>query len=175
MERKQPNFLGALAVIVVMTGVVVWWVSSLANDDLLWFLRAFNARADWIVIYWEGDTHMLFPGDPGYDEIMDAFADAAAHWTGYEGGVGLSDESLDRFRNEWRMLELHYNEPVHVHTRHLYPEARTFFIPLSGTHAKYHRIFAGLNDKPRIGVLNASEARFNRLLTAVEQAIHEMP
>jgi len=175
MERKQSSFLGALVVLVVVTGLVIWWVSSLANEDLLWFLRVFNARADWIVIYWDGDMSMLFPGDSGYDEIMNAFADAVVHWSGYESGVGLSDENLERFRNEWRMLELHYNDPVQVHTRHLYPKARTFFVPLSGTHANYRRVFAGLTDKPRIGVLNVSEVRFSQLLVSVEQAVQEMP
>lgn len=175
MERKQPSFLGALVVFVVVTGLVIWWVTSLANSDLLWFLRVFNARADWITVYWDGETTMFFPGDSGYETIMDAFADAAAHWSGYESGVGMSDETLARFRDEWRMVELHYNDPVHVHTRHLFPEARIFFVPLNGTHAKYRRIFAGLTDRPRIGVLNASETRFNHLLTVTEQAVEEMP
>lgn len=175
MERKQPSFLGALVVFVVVTGLVIWWVSSLANSDPLWFLRVFNAKADWITIYWDAETYMFFPGDSGYDAVMDAFADAVAHWSGYEGGVGLSDENLERFRTESRMVELHYNDPVHVHTRHLYSEARIFFVPLMGTHADYRRIFAGLTDRPRIGVLNASEARFSHLLTVVEQVVQEIP
>jgi len=169
--RKQPSFLGALIVLVVVTGLLVWWVSSLANADPLWFLRVFNAKADWIVIYWDGKTYMIFPNDTAYDDVMSAFADAIANWTGYEGGVGLSDESLDRFRTTGRMLELHYNTPVQVHTRHLYPQARVFFVPLAGTHADWRRVFAGLMDTPRVGVLNVSEARFARLLAAVEQAI----
>ena len=175
MERKQPSFLGALVVFVVVTGLVIWWVSSLANGDLLWFLRVFDTQADWVTIYWDGETHMFFPGDSGYEVVMDAFADAVAHWSGYERGVGLSDENLGLFRDEGRMLELHYNDPVHVHTRHLYPEARIFFIPLTGTHASFRRIFAGLTDRPRIGVLNAGEARFDHLLTAVEQVVQEIP
>lgn len=169
--RKQPSFLGAFVVLIVVAGLIIWWVSSLANNDPFWFLRVFNAKADWIVVYWDGETQMFFPGDPEYDAIMEAFADGVANWSGYEGGVGLSDENLERFRNEWRMLELHYNDPVHVHTRHLYSEARSFFVPLSGTHANWRRVFAGLTDKPRIGVLNVSEARFNRLFEAVEQAV----
>ncbi len=175
MVHKQPSFMGALVVLVVVIGLLVWWVSSLANGDLLWFLRSFNAQADWIVVYWDGADYMLFPQDPGYDAVMDAFADGVAHWAGYEGSVGLSDESLTRYRTEERLLELHYNEPVVVHTRHLYPRARNFFVPLSGTHADFRRVFAGLRDVPRAGVLNIAEARFERLRTAVAQAIHATP
>ena len=175
MIHKQPSFLGALVVLVVVAGMAIWWVSSLANGDLLWFLRSFSAKADWIVVYWEGETYMVFPNDPGYDAVMNAFAGAVAHWAGYEGSVGLSDESLERYRTEERLLELHYNEPVLVHTRHLYPRSRNFFVPLSGTHSDWRRVFAGLLDAPRAGVLNISEARFAQLLVAVEQAIHVEP
>ncbi|HOT91209.1 MAG TPA: hypothetical protein PLJ78_05385 [Anaerolineae bacterium] len=175
MVRKQPSFLSAFIILVVIAGLAVWGVSALTNGDMLWFWRDFNARADWIIVYWDGTEYMLFPGDPGYDAVMDAFADAVAHWAGYEGSVGLSAESLTYYRTAERFLELHYNEPVLVHTRHLYPRARTFFVPLSGTHAQWRRVFAGLLETPRAGVLNLSEARFERLRTAVVQAIHATP
>jgi len=171
MEHKRPSIVRAFLFLVIVAGVIIWWVTSLANGDPLWFWRHFKAQADWVVIYWDGRTTMIFPGDPHYTEIMDAFSNGIAHWTGYEGGVGLSDENLERFRTEWRMLELHYNDPVLVHTRHLYPRARNFFIPLWGTHSEWHRVFAGLTDKPRIGVLNMSPARFETLLQAVERAV----
>jgi hypothetical protein len=89
--------------------------------------------------------------------------------------VGLSDESLERYRREEKFLELHYNEPVNVHTRHLYPEARNFFVPLSGTHADWRRIFAGLGDRPRIGVLNISEQHFEALREAAQKAVERQP
>ena len=171
MEQRGPKWLGPILIFIVIAGGLVWWVTSLTNGDPLWFWHSFTAKADWIVIYWDGETRMLFPGDPYYDEVMAAFADAVAHWAGYENGVGLSDENLAQYRNERRLLELYYNEPVTVHTRHLFPEARTFFVPLSGTHAQWRRIFSGLIDKPRIGVLNASPERFEHITTLIEQVM----
>lgn len=169
--RKQPSFLGVLIVLVVVAGLAVWWIGSLANSDRLWFLRTFNARADWIAVYWDGDTYMLFPEDAAYEEVMFAFTDMVAHWVDYEGDVDLSAESLERYRTEGRLLELHYNKSVQVHTRHAYPRARSFFVPLAGTDADGCRIFAGWGDAPRAGVLNAGEARFARLLATVEQTV----
>ena len=60
-------------------------------------------------LFWEapiivGKTTMFFPGDPRYDAVMATFADDVAHWPGYEEGVGLSGENLERYRNEWRLL-----------------------------------------------------------------------
>ncbi len=169
--KKNPSCWTLIIVVAVVIAGIVWWITSLGNQDSLWFVRSFNAQADWITIYWDGETIMLFPGDPGYDEVMAAFARAAGKWSGYEGGVGLSEENLTRYREEWRLLELHYNDPVQVHTRHLYPRARNFFVPLSSTHSRWRRIFAGLTDLPRIGVLNASEENFARLVEAVEEVV----
>jgi hypothetical protein len=169
--RKQPGLLGMLSLLVAGAGLLVWWLGSLANNDRLWFLRTFDARADWMVIYWDSNTYMLFPDDPAYEEIMHAFSAAAAHWVDYEGDVGLSPEKLEHYRMGGRLLELHYNTSVQVHTRHAYPRARIFFIPLSGEDVDRCRIFAGWADTPREGVLNAGAARFARLFTAVEQVV----
>ena len=175
MSYKNPSLLSALLVGILVVGLLFWWVNALTNEDPLWFLRSFNAEADWIVVYWDGSTHMYFPGDPPYGEIMTAFREGVAKWSGYEGSVGLSDENLERYRQQERFLELHYNRPVQVHTRHMFPRARNFFIPLSGTHSQYRRVFAGLTDVPRVGVLNMSEARYATLLEAVVQAMPPAP
>ncbi|MCJ7550294.1 MAG: hypothetical protein MUQ30_11500, partial [Anaerolineae bacterium] len=114
---------------------------------------------------------MFFPGDPEYEAIMTSFSQGVARWTGYEYGVGLSTESLDLYREEQRMVEFHYNEPVHVHTRYIFPEARYFWVPLSGTHATWRRVFSGLIDEARIGVLNISEENFVALLEATQSAV----
>ena len=169
--RKQPGFLKVLVVLVVVAGLLVWWIGSLTNNDRLWFLRIFNAQADWIAIYWDGGTYTLFPEDAAYEEVMSAFSDAVAHWAGYEADVSLSNDRLEQYRAAGRLLELHYNTSVQVHTRHSYPRARSFFVPLAGTDADFYRIFAGSGDTPRVGVLNAGEARFTRLSAAVEQAV----
>ena len=171
MAQRRPSFLVALLILVLASGVLVWWVNMLTNEDPLWFLRSFNAQADWIIVYWDGTTHMLFPGDPAYTDIMAAFSDGIGRWAGYESGVGLSDASLDRYRERERFLEFHYNDPVQVHTSHQFARARRFFVPLSGTHAAARRVFAGLTDRPRIGVLNMSEERFSALLQTVTQAV----
>ncbi len=170
MSGKRPSALNALVVLLMVAGLLIWWVNTLTNEDPLWFVRSFSAQADWITLYWDGQMVTTFPGDPEYATVMETFASAAERWTGYEGSVGMSDESLALFRAEGRFLELHYNEPALIHTRHLFPEARVFFVPLSGTHATYRRLFSGLADVPRIGVLNLSEEGFAALYDAVEQA-----
>lgn len=169
--EKQPSLLNAIWIMVIIGGMIFWWVNSLPNEDPLWFLRSFKARADWITIYVDGQSHMFFPGDPGYKQIMEAFADAVANWSGYENSVGMSTETLETYRNQGLLLEVHFNEPVQVHTRHMFPKARNFWVPLTGTHARWRRVFAGLTEEPRIGALNISEARFETLQSVVRSAL----
>jgi hypothetical protein len=173
MPTKRPKVFGALSILLVIVGLLYWWVNAIPNEDPLWFVRSFNKRAAWITVYWDGITHMFFPGDPEYEAIMESFADGVAYWSGYENGVGLSDESLERLRSQEHLLELHYNEPVRVHTRYLFPEARYFWVPLSGTHAAWRRVFSGLLDRPRVGVLNISEERFAALESTVRAAAEQ--
>ncbi len=171
MRERQPSLLNAIWIMLIIGSVVFWWVNSLANEDPLWFVRSFDAEADWITVYHDGQTTLFLPGDPGYDQIMAAFADAVAHWSGYENGVGMSEESLEDYRSQGMLLEVHYNAPVQVHTRHMFPKARNFWVPLTGTHARWRRVFAGLTDEPRIGVLNISETYFETLQSAVYAAL----
>jgi hypothetical protein len=171
MTRKRPRLWSALLILILVGGLIFWWANAQTNEDPLWFLSSFKAQADWITVYWDGRITMFFPGDPEYDTVMAAFADAIGHCSGYEGSVAMSDEGLEHYRGEGRLLELHYNQPARVHTRHPYPEAHTFFVPLSGTHAEWQRVFAGLADTPRTGVLNFSNARYATLYEAVELTV----
>ncbi len=161
-EHKGNPWL-AFGVMVVGIALVVWLVSASVNEDLLWFLRSFNEEPVSITIYWDGQEIELHPGDEGFDEIVAAFNRGIAHWNAYEGGVGISQTSLDHLRAEGRLLEMHYDHPVQVHTKHLFPAATTFYVPLDGTHAKWRRVFGGMTEPPHIGVVEMDEENFRQL------------
>ncbi len=171
MTGKRPRLLSRLLILALVAGLIYWWANAMTNEDPLWFLRSFKAQADWIIVYWDGDVAMCFPGDSEYAAVVETFADAIGHWSGYAGDADLPDEVLEGYRSQGRLLELHYNQPVRVHTRHLYPPASTFFVPLAGTHASRRAVFAGLTDTPRVGGLMLSEARFEALHEAVEAVV----
>ena len=171
MPGKRPRFLSVLLILLVGAGLLVWWVNALTNEDALWFLRSFSAQADWIIIYCDGNTSMIFPGDPAYEAIMADFAAGVAHATGFEEDAELSDESLESYRTRQRMVELHFNTPARVHTRHPFRDATCYWVPLDGVHAEQRRVFGGLNEHPRTGVLTMSVNRFEQLRQTVEQSL----
>ncbi len=166
------NLFRALIVTLLLVVGVIWIVNTLSNGDPLWFLPYFGARAERIVIYWDGTERILEPGDADYEAVMTAAAEAIATWTAYENRVTLSQESLRELRESWRLLELHFAEPAVVHTRHIFPPSRTLFIPITGPHASYRRIFGSTSDVPmRAGALIMSEEAFNTLTQTLTQVM----
>ncbi len=176
MEQHQPSsfksLFRAMGITALLVIGVIWVVNTLSNGDPLWFLPYFGARADQITIYWDGDVRVLKPGDPGYEAVMTTAAEAIGSWEAYEGSVALSPETLEELRTKWRIVELHFTEPAVVHTRHIFPPSRTLFLPLTGPHAGYRRLFGALGEVPmRAGALIMNEEAFARLTQAVEEVM----
>lgn len=173
--HQASSFSSIIRAVVVMALLVIgliWIVNTLSNGDPLWFLPYFGARAESITLYWDGETRILQPGDPEYEVVMNAAADAIATWTAYENRVTLSEESLQELRTHWRLLELRFAEPVLVHTRHIFPPSRTLFIPITGPHAAYRRLFGAAGTVPtRAGALIMSEEAFNTLQETLTQVM----
>jgi len=163
------NGAGTIAIVVIL---IVVAVTAMTNGDLLWFLKSFNAQAEAFTIYWEGATFTVTPEDAGYAEMMAAFAQGIEKPVAFEWNIAFSHENITRYREEFKMLEIVFAEPVQVHTRHPFPEAKTYLIPLDKTHAQWHRIFAftGITNYSS-GPLEMSTEHFDALYTAVEGAV----
>lgn len=171
---KLSGLFSALLMTGLAIALFVWGAIFFVNEDPVWFLRSFNAPADELHLYWDGQETILYPGDPNYAAIMTAFGDGIGHWAGYDTEVVLSEETLTRLRSEWRLLEVRYNTPVQVHTSHQFAEAKFFFVPISGAHSQERRAFGTLTELPkRSGALVLDEARYQRLVEAVAQAVQQ--
>lgn len=170
--RDQHALLKPLLNITMVTLFVVWGVTALTNEDPLWFLRRFDAEAERFVIYWDGTVREVDARDPGYDALMQAFSEALSRPAGYEGSVALSEASIASYRERYRMLEVIFDDPVQIHTRHPMPEAAAYLVPLSGAHADFRRAFAFPGRVPHsVGPLNLREQLFDTLYGSVESAL----
>jgi hypothetical protein len=113
----------------------------MAVEDALWFLPVFSADASHIDLYWHGEQVRLQPGSAGYALLNEALHADLSHVRAYPEGAGLSEETLEDLRAEGRLVEAHYAEPTRVHSRYRFSPSRVFYIPLSGHHASYDRVF----------------------------------
>jgi hypothetical protein len=170
--KHGSGLLNAVFTMGVVATLMVWGVTSLTNGDPFWFLPSFNARAETLTVYWDGTTHTLQSGDPGYEDIMTAFAEAVTKPAGYEGKVAFSEENINQYKERNKLLAVQFAAPVQVHTRYPYNEAKTYLIPLDRSHAEYRRIFSFPGYLPYTsGPINAKPAVFDQLYAAVEKAV----
>jgi hypothetical protein len=169
--NSWSGFFNGLFTIAVVTIIIIWGVTSLTNNDPLWFLSSFTEPAEEFTIYWEGKTISITADDPGYNDIMRTFADAIRKPIAYEGKVVFSQTNINNYKEKHKMLEVHFRAPVQVHTRYPYTKARTFLVPLDKTHAYTRRIFSFPGYQPfSLGPINARETNFENLYKAVENA-----
>lgn len=170
--RQGTRAFNALLITVVITLGLVWAITSITNEDMFWFIRSFDAKAETLTIHWDGESYTVHAGDSGYDTIMAAFAEGITHPSGFEWEVAFSEESIARYREDYRLLEVQFAHPVQVHTRHPFSKAKTYLIPLNSTHANSRRVFAFPGIMPYTsGPLNLDEAHFTQLYEAVESAV----
>lgn len=141
MSQGKPALLPALLVLISIVLLIVWSWTAMTVEDALWFLPVFSADASYIDLYWDGEQVRLWPDSAGYVLLNEALHEDLPHVRSYPAGAGLSDAMLERLRTEERLAEVHYAEPVRVHSRYRFIPSQVFYIPLSGHHASYNRVF----------------------------------
>lgn len=172
VEQNRPRLMSAVTTFGLIALLLVWGTTTLTNEDPLWFVHRFDGDAEAIVIYWDGWSRTVEPSDSEYEAIMAAFRKAIARPAGFEWEVALSEQSIRNYQERFRLMEIRFAQPVQVHTRHPFPKAATFLIPLSETHARSRRTFAFTGTVPYAsGPLNLSESRFEALYEAAEAAV----
>ena len=170
--RSNSGFLNGIVTMALVSIVIVWGVTSLTNGDPLWFLHRFDAKAESMIIHWDGESYVVAPGDPRKEELMEAFSSAVASPAGFEWSVAFSEENITRYRDRFRLLEVHFPEPVQVHTRHPFLEAATYLVPLNENHGHARRIFAFPGRLPYTsGPINMSPTAAESLYQAAEATV----
>jgi len=172
LKKSRYNLISGLIATVVVTALLLWGAISVTNGDPWWFLHRFDARAEALVIYWDGDVTTLEPGDSAYETVMAAFAAAMAEPAGFESGAVLTEAAIRAHREEDRMLEVRFAEPVQTHTRHPYAKSATYLVPLTESHTRLRRVYTFLGLVPYTsGPLNLEPSSFDALVQAVEGAV----
>ena len=174
-EKETPKLGSAIFTMGIIALVLVWGTTALTNEDPLWFVHRFEGEAEAITIYWDGQSTVIGRGERGYSDLMTAFGQAIARPAGFEWEVAFSEQSIESYQQRFRMLKVTFPQPVQVHTRHPFPRAATYLIPLNETHAYSRRVFAFTGIVPYAsGPLNLSEPHFDALYKAVEAAVTVM-
>jgi len=168
-ETRPAGLFKMISTVAVLMIVLVWLSIALPDQDWLWFLPVFDEEAARIHLYRDGEEIMLFPGDPGYKEVNEAFNQIVRHITAKEP-LGISLESQEEYYTRFSAVEVFYSEPVLIHTIHGFPRADKYLLPQSGRHYKRPFVFAGMQRRQdyRGGVLVLkSRERLDKAVKAV--------
>jgi hypothetical protein len=141
VDRRRPALLPAVVALVGVVLLIVWGGAAVAVEDAFWFLPVFSSDAARIELYWDGGHVRLLPGSAEYALLNEAVRADLPHVRAYPEKVGLSDGMLERLRVRGRLVEVHYAEPVRIHSRYRFGSSTVFYIPLSGPHAAQNRVF----------------------------------
>jgi hypothetical protein len=173
-QKKPPRFRDMIITVAVVLMGLVWFGIALPDRDWLWFLPIFNEEAARIHLHRDGKEIMLYPSDPGYDEVNEAINQIVRHIKAKEP-LGMSLESQEEYYTRFSAVEAFYSEPVIIHTIHGFPKADKYLFPLSGRHHDPPVVFAGMQHRQdyRGGVLVLkSRDRLDEAVDAV-WAAHE--
>ncbi len=155
-------------VCVVLLGIAAFWIGiGVTVGDILWFLPVFRAEASVMEVYWDGQQIRLMPGTPEYELLQEAVFAELPRVRSYAKGVGLSDATLEELRQKGRLLVLHYEEPVRVHTAYNFGASKVFYVPLSGFNADNKRVYNAAQGAP------LQLASIEQILAAVTQVVQK--
>lgn len=153
-SRPSPAIrLRDLAVVLVLFILgVVYLVPALNANDPLWFWPWFDAQPREVVIYFNGESRSLRPEDADFAPVVQQVNALIAQRNAYTP-MGLSAETVERYRQQEHAVELHFERPTRIHTAYRFGPGDAYLIPLTGRHSEQHPIFAGLQGSWLIGAL----------------------
>jgi len=145
-QRAGGNILSLLAMLVLLIGGGYYLVPAVMSGDPLWFSTSFDARPRLIAVIDRGQRLELRPGDPRFDEIVDAFNSSLKR--GYQyADFGFSDETWARVERSGLVIEATYAEPVRLHTRGGFQPTRQLLLVVGGENLHATRVlFRGGNE-----------------------------
>lgn len=143
---KRANPWLAFVIPVLVFALLGYGVVALGTGDPLWVLQKATGAPTEIIVYLEGEQHVIRAGDPGFDDLSYALQTTLSETRGYNQFLGISDQTLADYRQVYWAVEARYSDPLVLHSQYRFGNPRQALIPLSGRHADRQVVFLGNND-----------------------------
>lgn len=160
-QEVRPIRLWQPLMLVVFALVVVWYGINVLNTGNPMFFIPIQPeyRPARILVRNYGETLTVQPGHPDYEPLVEALNVALGDFSNNDAGtLGLSDETLRRYREDELVLEIYYGEQVVFNTNIRMTGVNQLLIPIDGTHAAQGNVFMGTNGSWRVGTLRMSDS-----------------
>jgi hypothetical protein len=155
LNLKQPLIIGVLTVL-----AIIYLISWLNTGNPLWFLRNVQPahRPNQIILRHYGQTIVLRPGDPHFEEITTALNDSLTSFrTADLVRIGLGDATLRRYHEQEFVLETHYAEAITFNTPVRMRNINQLLIPIDAAHAGMGYLFLGTDGRWLAGAMQMND------------------
>jgi hypothetical protein len=114
-------------------------------------LKGVEDRPTRIIVYQAGQRAELGPGDPGFEELVDAVQTSLAAGFARLSNTGFSEQTLREAYSQQVTLEVFWEHPVELHA--WFPSGRTtqMLFPITGRHSEMSIVLLGDAGKYRTG------------------------
>ncbi len=128
----------------------------------------FTDTPELIVVYRDGCRVPLTRGQTAFDDVTRALQTTLPQVEGYSSSYGMSQESLDEYRQKQRALEVSFAKPVTIHSSYGFGHPDSLFIPLNSYMGDNRSVFGGKG-----GVYWAGALRL-KSTAELQQVVNEM-
>jgi hypothetical protein len=130
--RSDVNLGSMVLILLLVIAALVYFTPVIQTGNWLWFIPAFDAEAEEIIVYREGEQIVLHPDDASFDGVNGACNALISKIKAVHHTFGISDIGLEQLRAEGTAVELFYAEPLDFPSPVNLGGANQLLIPLSG-------------------------------------------
>lgn len=159
-EELRPFRLWQPVLLAILAFIAIWYgVNFLNTGNPMFFIPVQpEYRPTRILVRNYGTTVTVQPGHPHYEALTAALNSSLSDFSNNDAGtLGLSDETLRRYREEELVLEVYYGTNVVFNTNIRMSGVNQLLIPVDATHAGQGNVFMGTNGRWRVGTLRMTD------------------
>lgn len=148
----------AFFILVIIALGIIWLLNAFNTGNPLWFLPIQPTYIPSRIIVRDYGTAVTLNSGPEFDTLRAALDDTLS---GFKNtaliDLGLSDETLQRYREEELVVEVYYPRNITFNTSVRMSHVNQLLIPIDGTHAGNDYVFIGSNGRWFAGVMMVND------------------
>ncbi len=144
-QARNPHIFRLLSITILFFAGLAYGAIAMSSGNLFWFLsNAELSEPTRILIIDHGETTVITPEDIRFAALSEAVAESVSNIDNNDLiQIGLSDITLEDYRTNSVVMEIHYPRPISFNTPFRAGNPTKLLIPIEGRHAGTGVFFRG--------------------------------
>lgn len=154
MQERQ-SILTPFLIFLIAILLIIWTVGALNTGNWGWFLPLQPTfEPSRILVREMGRTANYRPGDPGFEQLSEAFDQSFADFTNADlVPLGLSKATLEEYQQNATVVEVFYSGNIRFNSMVRMENINHLLIPIKGRHAGKRYLFLGADENWLAGAM----------------------